>query len=148
MSTRAPRPESLSKVELRELGRLHVNAWLEVRNVKSLNHDDTADLMERLGAAIEAERTVSRALCATVKQLRKQLVVSEDWRGTAMRERDEAERLLDAVRKRADINYAALTDLQSQLEQLRAENERLRKEVKDLTAERDAARELHERQWS
>jgi hypothetical protein len=48
------------RAALRELGRPHVAAWLEARSVKSLNHGDAADLMERVGAAIEAEQ-VSRA---------------------------------------------------------------------------------------
>lgn len=87
---------------------------LLVRAIK--DHDEGADL-----AACHIP-----ALCATVNSLRAQLKLSEDWRGTALRERDETERLLDAVRKRADTNYAALSDLQSQLEQLRAERDELR----------------------
>lgn len=42
--------------QVREIGRSVVTAWLEHRSVATLKHGDAVDLMERVGAAIEAER--------------------------------------------------------------------------------------------
>lgn len=53
---------------LREIGRPHVAAWLEVRQVKTLKHGDAADLMERVGAAIEAERNELQSRLAQVEK--------------------------------------------------------------------------------
>ena len=68
---------------------------------------------------LDHARSDIRALCATVKHLRMMINVSESWRGETLKERNA---------------------LQSQLEQLRVENETLRLRVLELETELDTSR--------